>query len=132
MENLGAIQVWSPAAKTMISAGQVVNEFTTEFENAHIWRRNRTKMLRLHADQRYGLPSELLARVKPQIEQALNVDIETINGHREINHRAHVKQGVDSGIPVKENDLQTGEIVFFKITVILPPRDKIQQWHSNQ
>jgi multidrug efflux pump subunit AcrB len=80
MENLGAIQVWSPAAKTMISAGQVVNEFTTEFENAHIWRRNRTKMLRLHADQRYGLPSELLARVKPQIEQALNVDVETING----------------------------------------------------
>jgi multidrug efflux pump subunit AcrB len=80
MENLGAIQVWSPAAKTMISAGQVVSEFTTEFENAHIWRRNRTKMLRLHADQRYGLPSELFARVKPQIEQALNVDVETING----------------------------------------------------
>ena len=80
MENLGAIQVWSPAARTMISAGQVVNEFTTEFENAHIWRRNRTKMLRLHADQRYDLPSELFARVKPKIEQALNADVETITG----------------------------------------------------
>jgi multidrug efflux pump subunit AcrB len=104
MENLGAIQVWSPAAKTMISAGQVVSEFTTEFENAHIWRRNRTKMLRLHADQRYGLPSELLARVKPQIEQALNVDVEAINGQlvSPENWNVNTLKVVDEGmLPIK-------------------------------
>jgi len=104
MENLGAIQVWSPAAQTMISAGQVVNEFTTEFENAHIWRRNRTKMLRLHADQRYGLPSELLARVKPKIEQALNVDVETINGQpvSPENWNVNTLKVVDEGmLPIK-------------------------------
>ena len=58
----------------MIPAGQIVPEFETAFEDAHIWRRGRTRMLRIHADQRVGLPSELLARVKPKIEQALGVD----------------------------------------------------------
>jgi multidrug efflux pump subunit AcrB len=73
-DNLGAIQVWSPAARQMIPMGQVTTGFSTEFEDAYIWRRNRTKMLRFHADQRSGLPSELFARVKAPIEQALGVD----------------------------------------------------------
>jgi multidrug efflux pump subunit AcrB len=37
-------------------------------------------MLRIHADADKGLPSELLARVKPKIEQALNVDLEQAIG----------------------------------------------------
>ena len=74
LDNLGAIQVWSPAAREMIPMGQVTTGFSTEFEDAYIWRRNRTKMLRLHVDQRSGLPSELFARVKAPIEQALGVD----------------------------------------------------------
>ena len=78
--DLGSTQVWSPAAMQMIPVGQVVSSFVPEFEDAHIWRRNRTKMLRIHADQRTGLPSELLARVKPKIEQALGVDVETVLG----------------------------------------------------
>jgi multidrug efflux pump subunit AcrB len=75
-----ALQVWSPAAQKMIPVGQVVTGFETEFEDPHIWRRNRTKMLRIHADQRTGLPSELLARVKPKIEEALGVDTEQVLG----------------------------------------------------
>ena len=73
--NLGSIQVWSPAAGSNIPAAQVVTGFTTEFEDPYIWRRDRTRMLRYHADQRTGLPSQLLARVKPRIEQALGADI---------------------------------------------------------
>jgi multidrug efflux pump subunit AcrB len=73
-DNFDAIQVWSPAAQEMIPVGQVVTGFQVEFEDAHIWRRGRTKMLRIHADPRTGLPSQLLARVKPKIEQALGVD----------------------------------------------------------
>ena len=69
--NLAAVQVWSPAAQAMIPVGQVVTSFETEFEDPQVWRRNRAKMLRIHADPREGLPSELLARVKPRIEQAL-------------------------------------------------------------
>ena len=78
--NLGAVQVWSPAARKMIPAGQVITSFETEFENPHLWRRDRTKMLRIHADQRRGLPSEFLARVKPKIEQALGVDARQATG----------------------------------------------------
>jgi len=80
MDNLGAIQVWSPAAGRMIPISQVVTGFKVEFEDAHIWRRNRTTMLRIHADPRWGLPSELLERVKPKIEQALGVDVEAKTG----------------------------------------------------
>ncbi len=74
LDNLGAVQVWSPAARGMVPVGQVTTGFTTEFEDAHIWRRSRTPMLRLHVDQREGLPSELFARVKPAVEKDLGVD----------------------------------------------------------
>ncbi len=80
LDSLGAIQVWSPAAQAMIPAGSVVTGFKTEFEDAHLWRRDRTKMLKIHADPREGLPSELFARVKSKIEQALVVDVEQILG----------------------------------------------------
>jgi multidrug efflux pump subunit AcrB len=80
MTNLESVQIWSPAAQQMIPVGQVVSGFKTEFEPSQIWRRDRVKMLRIHADANQALPSELLARVKPKIEQALNVDIEQAMG----------------------------------------------------
>ena len=79
-DDLVAMQVWSPAAQQMIPVGQVVTGFEMEFEDPNIWRRSRTKMLRIHADPRTGLPSELLARVKPKIEQALGVDTQQVLG----------------------------------------------------
>lgn len=82
LDSMKAIQIWSPAAQTMIPVGQVITGIETEFENAHLWRRDRFKMLRIHADPREGLPSELMARVKPQIEKALNVDVERVLGMR--------------------------------------------------
>ena len=82
LDNLGAIPVWSPAAGRMISADQVVNGFKTEFEDPYIWRRNRAKMITLHADPLSGLTSELFARVKPKIEKALNVDVDQVLGNR--------------------------------------------------
>jgi len=76
LDSLRAIQIWSPAAQKMIPIGQVVAGFTTEFEDPYIWRRDRTKMVKIHADAREGLPSELFARIKPTIEQALGADVE--------------------------------------------------------
>jgi multidrug efflux pump subunit AcrB len=76
LDSLQAVQVWSPAAQKMIPAGQVVTGFEIDFEDPYIWRRGRTKMVKLHADPRVGLPSEFFARVKPKIEQALAVDVE--------------------------------------------------------
>jgi len=80
MTNLESVQIWSPAAQQMVPVGQVVGSFKTEFEPSQIWRRNRVKMLRVHADPEVGLPSELLARVKPKIEQALGADVEQVLG----------------------------------------------------
>lgn len=81
LDSLEGIQIWSPAAQAMIPIGQVVSGFNTEFEDAYIWRRDRQKMLRLHADPRVGLPSELFAKVKAPIEQALDVDVAAVLGH---------------------------------------------------
>jgi multidrug efflux pump subunit AcrB len=80
MTNLESVQIWSPAAQQMIPVGQIVSGFKTEFEPSQIWRRDRMKMLRIHADASQALPSELLASVKPKIEQALNVDVEQATG----------------------------------------------------
>jgi multidrug efflux pump subunit AcrB len=97
--NLGAVQVWSPAAGRMIPAAQVVTDFATEFEDPYMWRRDRTLMLRLHADQRTGLPSQLLARVKPRIEQALGADVEQKEGHT-----VDPEQWDVATVGVKDND----------------------------
>jgi multidrug efflux pump subunit AcrB len=80
LDSLGAIPVWSPAAQRMIPLDQVVSGFEVGFEDPYIWRRDRTKMLRIHADARYGLPSELLAAVKPEIEKALGADLQAYFG----------------------------------------------------
>jgi multidrug efflux pump subunit AcrB len=60
----------------------VVSGFRTEWEDANIWRRDRAPMINLHCDAREELPSRLLARVKPRIEQALGVDLEAVTGKR--------------------------------------------------
>jgi multidrug efflux pump subunit AcrB len=100
LNSLDGIQIWSPAARTMIPIGQVVSGFTTEFEDPYIWRWDRRKMLRIHADPREGLPSELFAKVKAKIEQALDVDVAAVVGHEvdaaEFNNKT---------LTVKENDL---------------------------
>jgi len=76
VDNIRDLQIWSPAAGRMIPMDQVLTGFTTEIENEKIWRRDRVTTQRVHADPDHGeLASELLARVKPEIEQALNVDV---------------------------------------------------------
>ncbi|MBW1960059.1 MAG: efflux RND transporter permease subunit [Deltaproteobacteria bacterium] len=50
LANLEGIQLWSPAAQKMIPVAQVVTGFKTEFEDPYIWRRNRTKMIKIHVD----------------------------------------------------------------------------------
>ncbi len=79
-DNLGAVQIWSPAAQRMIPMGQVLTGFETVFENPHIWRRDRKRMFKIHVDPREGLAADLFARVKPRIEQALGVNVERIVG----------------------------------------------------
>ncbi len=100
MDGLSSINVWSPGAQQMIPLGQLTTGLKVGFEDAHIWRRDRTKMLRIHADQRTGLPSELLARIKPKIEQTLGVDVE-----QKLGHPVMPAEWDANTIPVKNNDM---------------------------
>lgn len=74
LSNVDQMLVWSPTAQKMVPLGQVVTDIDIDFEDAHIWRRDRVTMQRLHFDQREGLSSELLTEIKGAVELALNVD----------------------------------------------------------
>jgi len=100
LDNLGAIQVWSPAAQQMIPVDQVVNEFKVAFENPLIWRRNRENMLKIHLDPRQGLPSELFQRTKPAIERKLQVDLK-----RYLGKTVPEQEYSASTLPLRVNDI---------------------------
>ena len=100
LDNLGGIQVWSPAAQRMIPVDQVLQGFELTFENPMVSRRNRERMIRIHVDPREGLPSELFARIKPKVELALGVDVQAYLG-REVPEDRYTA----ATIPVKVNDI---------------------------
>jgi multidrug efflux pump subunit AcrB len=66
---LDSLQIWSPAAGRMIPMNQVVSGAEVVWEDPIIMRRNRFPTLTVHADPRWGLPSELFQRVRSKIEQ---------------------------------------------------------------
>ena len=101
LESLDQVRVWSPAAQQMIPIGQVMSRFETEFEDPHIWRWNRVSMIRIHVDQRTGLPSELFARIKPKVEQAIGVDLEQYSGAKPLKEGAKFDANT---IPVRWDD----------------------------
>ena len=68
VDSLRNLQIWSPAAKTMIPLRQVVAGFSTEFEDEIIMRRNRRRTITVFGDPVDGPATELFARVRPQIE----------------------------------------------------------------
>ena len=64
-----SLQIWSPAANKMIPMSQLVSDVEVAWEDPVIMRRNRLATVTVHADPRFGLPSHLLNRVRPKIEQ---------------------------------------------------------------
>jgi multidrug efflux pump subunit AcrB len=64
-----SLQIWSPAANKMIPMSQVVSDVEVAWDNPVVMRRNRRPTITVHADPRSGLPSHLLNRVRPKIEQ---------------------------------------------------------------
>jgi multidrug efflux pump subunit AcrB len=80
IENLRDLQIYSPTAQQSIPMMQVVSGIRTEIEDARVSRFNRTGVIKVHFDPRTILPSELLNRVKPKIETALQVDLEQYYG----------------------------------------------------
>lgn len=82
MEDMRDIQIFSPTAGKSIPLAQVVDGFATEFENARISRRQRRSMITLHCDPRTELPSVLFHRIKPKVEQSLDVDYTSYLGKK--------------------------------------------------
>jgi len=68
IDSIQNIQIWSPVAASFIPLRQVVSSFETRFDDEMVMRMNRSRALTVHADP-VGVPaSELLERVKPQID----------------------------------------------------------------
>jgi multidrug efflux pump subunit AcrB len=74
----------------------VLTDIRTESEDSVIWRRNRTTTVKIHADPEGELPSELFARVKGPIEEALGVDAEAYLGRPVKEHTSSTITVVDS------------------------------------
>jgi multidrug efflux pump subunit AcrB len=75
VDNIQDLQIWSPVANRMIPMRQIVTGFETVTEDPVRERFNRSTMIKIHADPRIELTSEVLARIKPKIEMALGVDL---------------------------------------------------------
>jgi len=101
IEDMTDIPIISPITGENIPMLQFVNDLETGTENARVSRYNRRSMIKLHADARLGLPSEVMLRVKPKIEQALGVDVEQYLGRP---LRRDQKYSADT-IPVKYDDI---------------------------
>jgi multidrug efflux pump subunit AcrB len=66
---INSLQIWSPVAGRMIPLSQVTSGAEVVWEDPVVMRRDRFPTLTVHADPRSGLPSQLLNRVRPAIEQ---------------------------------------------------------------
>jgi multidrug efflux pump subunit AcrB len=80
VDNIRDLQIWSPAAGRNIPMRQVLAGFETVWEDATVFRWNRTTTIRVHADPDGELASELMDRVKPRVEKGLNVDLAAYTG----------------------------------------------------
>ena len=65
---INSMQIWSPVAGRMIPLSQVVSEVQVGWEDPIVVRRDRFPTITVHADPRSGLPSQLFARVRGEIE----------------------------------------------------------------
>jgi multidrug efflux pump subunit AcrB len=66
---LNSLQIWSPLAGRMIPLNQVSSGAEVVWEDPVVMRRDRFPTLTVHADPRWGLPSQLFNRVRPRLEQ---------------------------------------------------------------
>ncbi|MCK9997054.1 MAG: efflux RND transporter permease subunit [Candidatus Krumholzibacteria bacterium] len=62
------LQIWSPVAGKSIPLTQVVTGFETVWEDQIMTRTNRRRSITVLCDPEHGLSSNILARVRPQVE----------------------------------------------------------------
>jgi multidrug efflux pump subunit AcrB len=69
VQAINSLQIWSPVAGRMIPLAQVATAAEVVWEDPIVMRRDRFPTLTVHADPRWGLPSQLFDRVRGKIEQ---------------------------------------------------------------
>ena len=69
------LQIWSPAAQTMIPLRQVVSGFDTTFTDDVIVRQDRRRTITVFADARSENSSTVFARLRPQVEATLDLPL---------------------------------------------------------
>jgi multidrug efflux pump subunit AcrB len=100
VEDMADIPLISPITREKVPFLQIVDKLITANEDARLSRYNRRSMIKVHADARTGLPSEVMARVKPKIEKALGVDVQAYLG-KSVSPDNHTA----TTIPVKYDDI---------------------------
>ncbi|WP_418358614.1 efflux RND transporter permease subunit [Shewanella basaltis] len=114
-DSLWKMQIWSTENNTFVPATQVVSDFTTEWENPLVMRRDRIRMLAVLGDPKLGsdeTADSVHRKVKAQVEA-----IELPAGYRlewggEYESAGEAQTAVFSSIPM-------GYLAMFLITVLL-------------
>lgn len=108
IENMRDLTIFSPVAGRNIPLLQIVKNIEVVSENSRISRWQRQSMITIHCDARSELSSVLFKRIKPKIEKALNIDVDTyLNKNYDENslenHKAStIKVKHDDFIPIKD------------------------------
>jgi len=104
MDNIRDLQIWSPAAGRNVPVRQLLTGFSTEYEDATIFRWNRTKTIRIHCDPDGELVSELMGRIKPRIETTLGADLAAYYGNDYGSQEEMYAGYTAATVPIKEMD----------------------------
>jgi multidrug efflux pump subunit AcrB len=100
VDGIRDVQVWSPTSRTMVPIQQVTGGFETVADNPIIQRRYRRLMVTAQCDPKVGLPSELLKRVKPQIEAIPLPAGYTLEWGGELESSRDAQKGLSGALPI--------------------------------
>ncbi|MEM9445828.1 MAG: efflux RND transporter permease subunit [Verrucomicrobiota bacterium] len=94
------LQIYSPVSDTRVPMRQVVNGFTTEFEDSKVARENKIRTITIHADRREGVPSVYFSRVRGAIESIQLKPGYTLEWGGEYENSGDAQAGIGSSMPI--------------------------------
>jgi multidrug efflux pump subunit AcrB len=105
VEDIQDLTIYSPTLDRRVPIDQVLLDLRTGSEDAKLARWHRRTMIKIHCDARSELPSVLLARLKPKIEEVLNVDLATYLGKSFPPEEDPFAEHTAEVIPIKYDDI---------------------------
>jgi multidrug efflux pump subunit AcrB len=98
--SLKSLQIWSPVARRSVPLSLVVSGLETDFEDEIIYRRDRRRSISIFADPVSGTATELLAKLRPQIEAIELPEGYTLEWGGEFEDSAKAKESLAGSIPL--------------------------------